>query len=271
MQTNLEIYRMIDEIAPFSTQMSFDNAGFLVGEQHAKVDRVLVALDATLEVVQEGIDKQCQLIITHHPLIFNPLKAVTNQDTIGKIVLKLIQNNIALISAHTNLDRSQDGVNHHLARVLQLKNQSILQEEGVDPYGRVYGIGMMGEPHAEGLMPREYADYVAKKLNGKGVRFTDTGAPVKRVAVGGGSCGSMLEWVEQCGCDTFVTGDVKYDVFLEARARGINLLDAGHYATEQVVCAPLADMLSQRAPEVTFLLSSTHKEVYDYLQGGQTD
>ena len=108
----------------------------------------------------------------------------------------------------------------------------------------------------------DYASYVKEKLSAASVRYTDGGRPVSRVAVGGGSCGSMLADVLAQGCDTFVTADVKYDVFLEAKALGITLMDAGHYATENVVCLPMAAFLREKFPGMEISISGEHKEVY---------
>ena len=120
----------------------------------------------------------------------------------------------------------------------------------------------MGQAGRPGLSAGEYAAFVKEKLGAASVRWEDAGRPVCRVAVGGGSCGSMLADVLAAGCDTFVTADVKYDVFLQARALGINLLDAGHYATEAVVCPALARFLSAQFPSLEVVLSQVHKEVY---------
>ena len=125
------------------------------------------------------------------------------------------------------------------------------------------GWGGGGWAHQEGLSARTYAAYVKERLGSACVRFTDGGRPVQRVAVGGGACGSMLGDALAAGCDTFVTADLKYDQFLEARAMGLNLLDAGHFPTEQVVCGPLARRLAQAFPGVEVLQSQVHREVYE--------
>ena len=103
------------------------------------------------------------------------------------------------------------------------------------------------------------------RLGSASVRFVDSGCPVNKVAVGGGSCGSMLAEVAAAGCDTFVTADVKYDGFLDAKALGINLIDAGHYPTENVVCPVLRSWLQEAFPEVDVMISKCHKEVFSYL------
>jgi len=258
-----DIYEYINTVAPFDTQMDFDNAGLLVGRADAAVGKVLVALDITQEVIREAVELGVQLIVSHHPVIFHPLKSVTNGDVTGERVLLLAENHIAAICAHTNLDAAQEGVNDLLARQLGLVRLEQLHQDGVDAQGRAYGIGRVGVLDTT-VFPdtAAFAQMVKQALNASGVRYVDAGKPVRRVAVGGGSCGSMLGDAVAAGCDTFVTADVKYDVFLEAKALGINLLDAGHFATENVVVAPLAHKLRAAFPELDILVSCVHKEVF---------
>lgn len=257
-----EIYQLIDNFAPFETQMDFDNAGFLVGRGDRAVERVLVALDITKVVVEEAVRRGCQLIVSHHPVIFGGVKSVTDETVTGRVLLALAENGLSAICAHTNLDAAEGGVNDCLAQRLGLNDTVLLEQDGTDRRGRAYGIGRIGQAHKTELSGAEYAAYVKEKLGARSVRFEDAGIPVSRVAVGGGSCGSMLEQVRAAGCDTFVTADVKYDVFLSARAMGINLIDAGHYATENVVCPALVKLIAQAFPQVEVLLSADHREVY---------
>ena len=151
-------------------------------------------------------------------------------------------------------------MNDCLAQALGLQEVTQLHPDGVDRAGRTYGIGRVGMCHQPGMSAADYAGRVKLLLGAAGVRYTDGGRPVRRVAVGGGACGSMLADAVAMGCDTFVTADVKYDQFLEARALGVNLLDAGHYATENVICDRMAQYLSKRFPEVSVLVSHRHKE-----------
>lgn len=257
-----EIYQLIDNFAPFETQMDFDNAGFLVGRGDRAVERVLVALDITKVVVEEAVRRGCQLIVSHHPVLFGGVKSVTDETVTGRVLLALAENGLSAICAHTNLDAAEGGVNDCLAQRLGLTDTVLLEQDGTDRRGRAYGIGRIGQAHKTGVSGAEYAAYVKEKLGARSVRFEDTGIPVSRVAVGGGSCGSMLKQVRAAGCDTFVTADVKYDVFLSARAMGINLIDAGHYATENVVCPALVKLIAQAFPQVEVLLSADHREVY---------
>ena len=217
-----DFYAYMDQIAPFHLQMDFDNAGFLVGRADAPVSRVLVALDITEKVVEEARRLGCQLVISHHPVIFHPAKSVTDQSVTGRVLLALAENKIGAICAHTNLDAVQSGVNDCLAEVLGLRNLEQLHQDGVDADGRPYGIGSVGEAHESGLTVEEYASFVKSRLRAASVRFVDCGRPVNRVAVGGGSCGSMLADAAATGCDTFVTADVKHDQYLDAKSMGIN-------------------------------------------------
>lgn len=264
MATVIEIYHFLDKRAPFSLQMSYDNAGFLVGREEAPVERLMVSLDITEEVIEESKRAGCQLIVSHHPIIFRPAKAITDSDPTGRCLLALTENHIAAICAHTNLDAVEGGVNDALAKMLGLNDIGYLHQDGVDPEGRPYGIGRVGEvsgyPDAHA-----FAAFVQERLHAGGLRLEDAGRPVRKVAVGGGACGDMLVQVAAQGCDTFVTADVKYNTFLDARAMGINLIDAGHFSTEDVVCPVLADWLKLGVPDIEVIRSRRHKEVFSCL------
>lgn len=262
MATVKEIYDFLDEFAPFGLQMEFDNAGFLVGRGETEVKRVLVALDITQPVVQEAAERDCQLVVSHHPVIFHPVKSLTDETVTGRVLLALAEHHVAAICAHTNLDAVRGGVNDCLAQTLELGDVGQLHQDGTDPSGAPYGIGRVGTAHKTGLSAGDYAAYVKERLHAASVRFVDAGRPVTRVAVGGGSCGSMLADAVAAGCDTFVTADVKYDQYLEAKALGVNLMDAGHYATENVVCSALAQRLAERFPQISVCLSQRHLEAY---------
>lgn len=254
MATVMDVYRFLDKKAPFSTQMSFDNAGFLVGHGDKEVHTILVALDITETVVEEAAQAGAELIVSHHPVIFFPAKHITDQDPSGRKLLALLEHNIAAICAHTNLDIAPGGVNDALAQALGLEQIGPFSEDGLGRIGIVSGA----------LSAEAFAAQVKERLGANGVRFVDGGRPVCKVAVGGGACGDMGPAAIACGCDTFVTSDVKYHEFQEAEALGLNLIDAGHYPTENVVCPVLADWLLEGFPDVRVLLSHRHHEVFSY-------
>ena len=260
MNTVQQIYEAIQKKAPFQYQLGFDNAGFLVGRRNAPVDRVLIALDITRDVVDEAVELGAQLIVSHHPVIWEGVKQLTDVTPGGDLLLTMAEHGIAAICTHTNLDAVAEGVNDALACKLGLTQVEQLRQDGVDQQGNPYGIGRIGQVEAQSV--ETFAALVKERLDAACVRVVDSGKPVHRVAVGGGSCGSMLGDVLAAGCDTFVTADVKYDVFLAAKAQGLNLLDAGHYPTENVVCPVLEGWLKEAFPDLRVEISQRHREVY---------
>jgi dinuclear metal center YbgI/SA1388 family protein len=259
-----EIYEFLNEKAPFALQQSYDNAGFLLGREGAEVSKVLVALDITKEVIEEAKSRNADLIVSHHPLIWGKLSSVTDQNPTGEKLLELIESNIAAICAHTNLDAVEGGVNSALAQRLQLEHPVPLQEEGQDSNGLPFGIGRVGTRLGGPICLEAFAKEVKASLDLEGIRVLDAGRPVHKVAVGGGACGSMLQEVIKKGCDTFVTSELKHDVFLEAKAHGVNLLDAGHFSTEAVVLPILAAWLQEGFPTLTAEIATTQGEAYTY-------
>jgi len=264
MATVKQIYEAVDRFAPFSTQMGFDNSGFLVGNPDAEVTRVLVALDITLPVVREAVDLGAQLILSHHPVIFHPVKSIVEGDPAGDKLTALIRNGISAVCAHTNLDVAVGGVNDKLAQALGMKECEVFSVDGLDCEGRPFGLGRIGLTDHPYDMPT-FARKVKDDLKAAGVRFVDSGRPVNKVAVGGGSCGDLLREAKEKGCDVLVTADVKYDVFLDAKALGISLIDAGHFPTENVVLPVLCRLVEERCPGVEVLESNVHKEVFSCL------
>lgn len=265
MTTVRDIYQKIDSFAPFSIQESWDNSGMLVGHWDQPVSLILMTLDITPEVIHEAAQIGADLIVSHHPLLFQPAKQVTDDgfDLVGQRVLTLAEKKIAAICCHTNWDSAQGGVNDVLATLCGLEKLQILEPCGTDQQGIPYGIGRIGTLS----MPvplKDYLDMIKGSLEPNGMRFVDAGKLVWKVAVGGGSCGSMIERAVQSGCDTFLTGDVKYDQFLDAKLLGLNLIDAGHYPTEDPAITVLGYRLAKAFPEVRVKKTELHHEVLAY-------
>ncbi len=249
---------------PAYMKLDFDNVGHLVGRSSREVKTALVSLDITLPVIREAAALGASLIVSHHPVIFHPLKQVTEDDTTGEKLLELIQNDISAICLHTNLDTADGGVNDALLQVLGLQNGVMFDPHGTHPDGRPYGIGRIGTLEAPVSMA-QFLPHVKAALHANGLRYHDAGKPVQRVACCGGSGGSMIPAVLAAGCDTFVTGDVKYDQFLEAKARGLNLIDADHFCTEQPVVPVLAAMLREAHPEIAVHISKVHHQTAQFI------
>lgn len=185
MATVREVYQYLDGLAPFSLQMDFDNAGFLVGRGDRTVTKILVSLDITEEVAAEAAEVGAELIVSHHPVIFHPARSVTDGGPDGRILLSLIEHGIAAICAHTNLDAVAGGVNDALAQKLGLVQIEQLHQDGVDASGRPYGIGRVGNTVGAPMYAPAFAAFVKEALGANGVRYVDARRPVRRVAVGG--------------------------------------------------------------------------------------
>lgn len=225
-----EIYRFLDQLAPFDTAEEFDNCGLLVGDPDQEVTKIGLALDITHAVIRQAVKEGIDLIITHHPVIFHPLKQVQVNST----VYQLIRNGISVISAHTNLDKAETGVNAVLAKYYCLQN--IASPLCLDDLGR---LGNLPAP-----MPvPEYAALIKKNLGASGVRYYDSGKPVQKAAYISGSGGSMMQQVLSCDIDTFITGDLKHDAFIDAQNLGLNLIEVGHFDSENVVFFSLAEQI----------------------------
>ncbi len=243
-----DILELIEGFAPPSYQMSWDNTGLLCGRKNKEVHTVLVALDPFTSVCQEAAELGADLLVTHHPLIFQPLTSVTDETTVGRAVMTLIANDIAAINAHTNLDCAPGGVNDILARRLGLQDISVIGSEHLLRAGQF-----------DSTLPA-FLDHIKSNLGCRGLRYVDGGKPVCRVAVGGGSCGSSLPEVIAAGCDTFVTADVKYNHFWDAKELGVNLIDAGHFHTENPATTYLTEKLQAAFPEIQVILSKNHDD-----------
>ena len=264
MATVGEILEFLDESIPFSMKLDFDNIGLLAGFPGREVTRILVTLDITDEVISEAVALGAELIVSHHPLIFHPLKRVTEGDPVGRKVIRLIQNGMSAICLHTNLDAAEGGVNDALMEALGVRVTGLLDCHGTHPDGQGYGIGRVGTLEA----PMELDAFLARvkgRLSGNGLRYVPGGKPVQRVACCGGSGGGELEKVAAAGCDTYVTADVKYDQFLLARDLGINLIDADHFCTENVVVPKLQALLRRQYPALDIAVSRRHGQAVQFF------
>ena len=253
-----DILKYIETLAPRSMKMDWDNVGLLCGSRSTPVTKILVALDPFENVCDEAAAWGAQLIVTHHPIIFQAMKSVTDETSIGRGLTTLIRHGISAINAHTNLDCAPGGVNDVLAQTLGLRNIRVISPSGVDAEGREWGLLRMGETDEQSL--ESFLASVKEQLGCEGLRYVSGGKPVQKVAVGGGACAGGLVEAFDAGCDTFVTADVKYNQFWDAHDLGLNLIDAGHFATENPVISVLAAKLAAQFPEITVKISESHRD-----------
>lgn len=248
MTTVADILKYIETLAPRELKMDWDNVGLNCGSRNAPVTKILVALDPFEHVCAEAADWGADLLVTHHPLIFRPIPMVTDDAAITRGLMTLIRHDISHICAHTNLDCAPGGVNDVLAAVLGLEN--------VEPLGAYGGMMRCGTVPEQTL--ETFLAFVKDRLRCDGLRYCDGGKPVRKVAVGGGACSDGLYDAILAGCDTFVTSDVKYNNFWDAREQGLNLIDAGHFHTENPVVAMLAQKIAAQFPQVQVKISENH-------------
>ena len=263
MPTVREIEQALFGLAPREGAMSWDNVGQLLGDPEQEISCVLVALDITESVADEAIASGCQLIVAHHPVMnckWLPVQTIRNDTLQGHLLLKLLRNDVAAICMHTNLDVAVGGVNDCLAETLGLRNIEPLGDEET-----LCRMGTLEQP----MSISDFATFVCRRLDSNGVCFADAGKTVLRVAVGGGACGDYEDAAICAGCDTFVTSDLTYHTFLDAEGKGINLVDAGHFPTEDPVCQKLISHLAEQFPELSVIKSASHREVIQYYIKGE--
>lgn len=237
MTTVKDIYDYINVIAPFDTQEEWDNAGLITGSLQAPVSKVVMSLDVTKAAVRKAAEINAQLILSHHPLIFGGVKRLL-PDT---ALYMCAQNGISVISAHTNFDKAEKGINANLCKILELNNAEPVE-------GTFISVGDLKSE----MTAHDFACFVSKKLNVSGIRYTDTQKMIRKVAVGGGACDEYLPQAMALA-DCFVTGDTKYHVMLEASENDFCIIGAGHYETESQAFLMLKDLISKEFPDVEFI------------------
>lgn len=257
MTTVKDVLAFIETLAPTYMKEDWDHVGLNCGRTDRPVTKILVALDPFKDVCEEALEMEAELLVTHHALIWTP-GFVTDYDEQGRNTLFLIEHNIACINAHTNLDCAPGGVNDILAAKLNLENIEVISPKGVDDQGRPWGLLRMGQIPEQPLL--SFLDTIKRQLGCEGLRYIDGGKPVRKVAVGGGACAGEMRKAAAAGCDTFVTADVRYNQFWDAQNIELNLIDAGHFYTENPVCVYLAEKLREAFPEVTVSMSAWHMD-----------
>lgn len=249
MTTVGDILNFIETLAPAELKIEWDKIGLNCGRRSTPVTKVLLALDPFTHVCKEAIDWGAQLLVTHHPLIFHPIAALTDETPVSRSVMDLCRHDISHVCAHTNLDCAQGGVNDVLAEILGLSNFHTIADDE-------WGLIRLGEVPEQTL--DTFLANVKNTLHCKGLRYCDGGKPVRKVAVGGGGCANGLTAAIRAGCDTFVTSDINYNGFWDAYEQGINFIDAGHFYTENPVIAVLAQKIAAQFPEIQVKISETH-------------
>ena len=240
-----DIFEFLNNLYPTDTACDFDNVGILVGSPDNEVKKVLIALDCNKETLENAIRMGCDTVVTHHPVIFSPLKNVLS----GSIVFELIKNGISVISMHTNLDIAQNGVSEELCRVLDLKDISSVTASD----GFVLKSGVISPIEADTL-----AKQIKEKLGGN-VKYVDGGKPIENILVCSGSGGEFIFDAINLGFDAFVTSEIKHHQFLAAVDNNVSVFDAGHFDTEDIIVEPLKELLSKEFEDIDFSTYHSNK------------
>lgn len=224
-----QVIKIMDKYAPESLKESYDNVGLMVGNSQCEIDNILIALDCTLKVIDEAIENNCNLIITHHPLIFRKPNSITNDTLIGKKVIKLIKSDINVFSSHTNLDSTPNGINETITKLLNFNSYEIIETSQLNENA---GIGRIINLDKE-LRLKELIDLVKNKLNIEQLRYCgDEDAKLKKIALINGSGQDYFAAAVAKGAQCIITGDTTYHYVSDYNEEGIAVIDAGHFGTE---------------------------------------
>ena len=248
-----DIAAAIEDFAPKGLQESYDNTGLQVGNPDMEVSAVLLCLDVTEEVLEEAIERHCNLIVTHHPLLFKGLKEVTGRTATERIVIRAIRENVAIYSAHTNLDSAWEGVSHEIAHILHIHSLRVLDPKEGNPN---VGLGVIGD-----IQPTPKLEFLRKIKDAfkvRSLRYSGQSPQlvVRKVAVCGGAGASLIRAAIAAGADMIITGDVKYHDFT-TYGLDIIIADIGHYESELCTKELFSRIIRSIYPEcVTYFAES---------------
>lgn len=253
-----DIAEYIEILAPKTLAESWDNVGLMVGDYEKEINCVFICLDITTENVKAAIDAGADMIISHHPLIFSPIKRVIKSDISGRIISSLIKNDISAYSAHTNLDNATGGTNDALAKKLGLENVRLFaDEEALDEMGNpVDNIGRIGTlPNPVTI--EDFVSNTKKALGCSAIKYVGKpGDNVKTVALCSGAGGDGIYTAHRAGADVYVTSDIRHHEAQLAYELGLNLIDAGHFETENTICEFMKEYLEKGFPDLKIISSN---------------
>jgi len=240
-----KLLSILNAITPFSLAEPWDNVGLMVGDPGQRVTGILIALDPTEEVITEALSNDLNIVITHHPLLFHPLKKIERNTPLGRTLTTALCREVAIIACHTNLDVIAHGVSAAMAARLGLKETQPLTATANPVPGKNLGFGIIGTLPTP-LSSIQFVEKIFSCLSLPGIqiagRLPET---IRTLALCGGSGSDLAESAFAMGADVYLTGEVKHSTARWAEAAGHCLIDAGHYATEQFTVPLLADLLTE--------------------------
>ena len=256
-----EITDAIERFAPLALQEGYDNAGLVVGDPEREVGRALLAVDVTEEVLAEAEREGCDLVVTHHPIVFHPLKRLNEADYAQRCVARAVRRDIALYACHTNLDSAPNGMSWRLAEMLGVGNLRVLQPSET---GDGAGFGVVGEL-PEAIDTVEFMRIIQRRLEVSVIRYSDIATSgVRRVAVCTGAGASLIGEARRAGADIYITADMKYNDFM-APDKALTVADIGHFESEYCAIQLIFDILSKNLCTFAVRKSERSRNPVNYL------
>ena len=257
-----EVLCALEQFAPLPLQESWDNAGLQVGLTEAEVSGALLCLDVTERIIDEAVEKGCNLVVSHHPLLFRGLKTIADLDDVQRTVRRAIKNDVCVVSMHTNMDNARGGVNFKMAEKLGLQGVEFLAGKVVD--GVECGSGVIGEL-GEPLVSCDFVLKVKKAFDVECALCNELlRRPIRRVAICGGAGDFLLDRAIAAGADAFITGEMHYHQYF-GQEQQIQICVIGHYQSEQYTCEIFRDIIAKECPGVATYIAETNTNPILYL------
>lgn len=257
-----DIIEIMEGFAPVNLKEDFDNVGLMVGDKEKEVKRILLSLDCTLEVIEEAKEKDIDLIITHHPLLFRRPSSITTDTLVGKKIIELIKNNINLYSSHTNLDSANGGLNETIVNILGYDSKELIElnknaRNSNEGLGRIIRLDKV-------IALDDLVKLVKEKLNIEGLKVVKASEEVKNIAVINGSGSSFFDIAYKKGADCIITGDTTYHFASDYKEMGVSIIDTGHFLSEWIVFLEVINKLQDKLKEVEIFVSDYSKDPYTF-------
>jgi len=257
-----EVLCALEQFAPLPLQESWDNAGLQIGLTEAEVSGALLCLDVTEKVIDEAERKGCNLVVSHHPLLFRGLKQISDATDVQRTVWKAVQKGICVVSMHTNLDNARDGVNFKIAERLQLRDVDFFAKKMVD--GMECGSGVMGEL-TEPMAADDFVLHVKRQMEAESAMCNELlRRPIKKVAICGGAGDFLLDEAVKAGADAFLTGEMHYHQYFGYEQK-IQICVIGHYESEHFTKEIFMDIINRKCPDVRTFMAETNTNPIIYL------
>lgn len=248
----------IESKYPLALQYSWDNSGLNIGDENQEIKRIMLTLEITERAVDEAIEKDVDLIISHHPFLFSKINKINKSDIKGNLIYKLISNSISVYCMHTSYDVAEDGLNDYFMNLMGIETSEILEVEGkIDSYlgGESYGLGRVGRLDKP-VSVEEFIQKLKSRLEIENVRYVGReGKNIETVAVVTGSGAEFFEMAHKKGIDLLITGDMKYHQAMDAMEMGMSVIDCGHYGSEHIFADSIKVFLKESLENMEIIIS----------------